>query len=61
MTASVTATLPATADGTEQPLSEAGILIRLGQKEEVLYNRVTFPVVTRNGNLDLTLTWEVTF
>jgi hypothetical protein len=60
VTAAVTATLPATTDGTEQPLHEAGILIRLGQKE-VLYNRVTFPVVTRDGNLDLTLTWEVTF
>ncbi|MCG8422780.1 MAG: hypothetical protein MJE77_33105 [Proteobacteria bacterium] len=59
--ATVTATLPVTPDGSEQALREAGILITLPNQEPVLYNRVTFPTVTRTGNLQLTLTWEVSF
>jgi len=60
--AKVEATLLALgADQQPQSLSEAGILITLPNGREVLYNRVTFPVVTRTSILDMTLTWEVLF
>lgn len=58
--AKVVATLPATGDVNTQQLQEAGILMVVGNKQTV-YNRVTFPVVSRAGNLEMTLSWEVTF
>lgn len=41
-------------------LREAGIRIDIAGKP-VLYNRVTFAAVTRSPNMELTLSWEVTF
>ena len=53
------------ASGTEGdptvPLTEAGILIKLPNEDEILYNRVTFDVVSKSPSMSLTLTWEVTF
>jgi len=45
----------------QQALQEAGIVLKLPNREPVLYNRVTFPTVTRTSSLDITLTWEVSF
>lgn len=59
--ATVTAILPATGKDTEQEIKEAGILITPPNADPVLYNRVIFPVVTRTGNMEMTLTWEVLF
>lgn len=59
--ARVVATLPPTGSADPQPLQEAGILISVTGAEPVLYNRVTFPVVNRAGNLEMTLSWEVIF
>lgn len=58
--ARVVATLPASGDDKPQPIQEAGILIVLPD-DAVVYNRVTFPVVHRAGNLDMTFSWEVSF
>lgn len=60
--ATVTATLAATGTGEAQPLKEAGIRIKVsGQPDPVLYNRVVFPVVNKSPNMEMTLSWEVTF
>ena len=60
--ASVTATLSATETGITQELREAGIMINLpGDQPPVLYNRVTFDVVNKSPNMEMTLTWEVVF
>jgi len=59
--ATVTATLPALSGEQQQALQEAGIVLKLPNREPVLYNRVTFPTVTRTSSLDITLTWEVSF
>ncbi len=60
--ASVTATLPVRQDGDVQELKEAGIRVAIpGRADPILYNRVTFPVVNRSPNMEMTLTWEVTF
>lgn len=61
ITARVTATLPASGSADPQTLQEAGILMSLPGAEPVLYNRVTFPLINRAGNLEMTLTWEVIF
>jgi hypothetical protein len=58
--ARVVATLPASGDTTPQPIQEAGILIVLPDSV-VVYNRVTFPVIHRAGNLEMTFSWEVSF
>ena len=58
--ATVTATFPPLGDG-RQELHEAGIVIRFPNLDPVLYNRVAFGSITRTGNLDMTLTWEVLF
>ena len=58
--AHVVATLPASGDVNPQPIAEAGIVIVLPDRQ-VVYNRVTFPVVNRAGNLEMTFTWEVSF
>ncbi len=59
--ATVSAMLPATGTAEPQQLQEAGIVVTLPGQTPVLYNHVTFPVITRAGNLEMTLTWEVTF
>lgn len=61
MIARVTATLPPTGSADPQALQEAGILISLSGAAPVLYNRVTFPLINRAGNLEMTLSWEVIF
>ncbi len=58
--ARVVATLAASGDATPQPIQEAGIVIVLPDSQ-VVYNRVTFPVVNRAGNLEMTFSWEVSF
>ena len=59
-TARVSATLPATGDAQPQSIQEAGIQLVLADRK-VVYNRVTFPVISRAGNLELTFTWDVSF
>jgi hypothetical protein len=58
--ARVVATLPPSGDPNPQAIAEAGIVIVLSDRR-VVYNRVTFPVVNRAGNLEMTFTWEVSF
>lgn len=58
--ARVVATLPATNDPNPQSIQEAGIVIVLPDRE-VVYNRVTFPVINRAGKLEMTFSWEVSF
>jgi hypothetical protein len=61
-TVTVIATLKASGSGEVQALKEAGIVFQLGaNRAEVLYNRVTFPVVSKTPTMDLTLSWEVVF
>ena len=59
--ARVVATLPPTGSADPQALQEAGIVVSLPGMEPVLYNRATFPLVNRAGNLEMTLSWEVIF
>jgi hypothetical protein len=59
--ATVTATLRATGGGEAQALEEAGIQIEVSGREPVLYNRVVFPVVNKSANMEMTLSWEVSF
>lgn len=59
--ATVTATLRASGGGEVQSLEEAGIQIELSGQKPVLYNRVTFAVVSKSPNMEMTLSWEVTF
>jgi hypothetical protein len=56
----VSATLPAPAAGTVQPLTEAGIQITVGT-EKILFNRVQFPPINRGENIVMTLSWEISF
>ena len=59
--ATISATLPATGAAAPQQLQEAGIVIALPDRPPVLYNHVTFPVITRSrqpGN-DLELGGDV--
>jgi hypothetical protein len=57
----VTAKFPALGDKPNQVLREAGILVCFPNRNPLLYNRVTFPEITRTANLGMTLTWEVLF
>jgi hypothetical protein len=59
--ATVTATLRAAGSGAVQPLAEAGIQVEVSGRPPVLYNRVTFDVVNKSPNMEMTLSWEVTF
>ena len=43
------------------PLTEAGILVKVGEGEDVLFNRVTFPVINKGPNISLLLSWDLTF
>jgi hypothetical protein len=62
VTARVTATLPAEGGELKQELKEAGVLIHPPDHENpVLYSRTIFPVVTRTGNMEMDLTWELLF
>lgn len=57
----VKASFPALTGGQNQTLREAGILVYFPNRSPLLYNRVTFPDITRTANLEMTLTWEVFF
>jgi hypothetical protein len=57
----VSATLPIAEGRPDQRLTEAGILITLPGQAPVLYNHVVFPLITRTGKLEMTLSWEVIF
>lgn len=59
--ATVTATLAELSEGEEQELTEAGIIFKFLGGTPVLYNHVTFSPVTRSANLQMTMSWEVTF
>ena len=43
------------------PLTEAGILVRVGDTPPVLFNRVTFPVINKGPNMSLLLSWDLNF
>jgi len=59
--AKVTATLPPLSGTDTQAIQEAGIQIIAPNDSLVLYNHVKFPVITRTGALEMTLSWEVIF
>lgn len=59
--ATITATLPAAGSGAVQPLAEAGVQVEVSGRPPVLYNRVTFDVVNKSPNMEMTLSWKVTF
>lgn len=59
--ATISATLPATGAAAPQEIREAGIELAFSGAKPVLYNHVTFPLISRAGNLEMTLTWEVIF
>ncbi len=58
--ARVVATVPASNNPNPQAIQEAGIVIVLPDRQ-VVYNRVTFPVISRAGNLEMTFSWELSF
>lgn len=47
----------------DQPweLREAGLFNQQGINQGVMYNRVTFPTITKTNNFSLTLVWEIIF
>lgn len=47
--------------GEPQPITEAGIWVGQVGAKPVLFNRTTFPVITRSEHLELALAWEVLF
>ncbi len=47
--------------GATQPITEAGIWIEQVGGKPVLFNRATFPVITRSEHLEVSLAWEVLF
>lgn len=59
----VLATLEAEPGGDPLHLREAGIQFTLATAPDapILYNRVTFGLITKDANLQLTLAWEVIF
>lgn len=59
--AKVSASLPALPSNQSQVIREAGVLMRFPNRTPLLYNRVTFPEITRTANLEMNLTWEVLF
>jgi hypothetical protein len=59
----VSATLNAVpGDLTVKQLKEAGIQIlsKAPNVPPVLFNHVTFPVISKGGNVEMTLSWEIT-
>jgi hypothetical protein len=61
--ANVRATIPQGGDpNVVLPLTEAGILVRVGADQAgVLFNRVTFPVISKSSTMSLLLSWDLTF
>ncbi|QSQ15412.1 hypothetical protein [Myxococcus landrumensis] len=59
--ATVTASLPALTQATVQPLTEAGIQILQGASTPILFNRVRFEEVNRGPNMEMKMTWEISF
>jgi hypothetical protein len=61
--ANVRATIPQGGDpNVVLPLTEAGILVRVGADQNgVLFNRVTFPVISKSSTMSLLLSWDLTF
>lgn len=61
--ANVRATIPQGGDpNVVLPLTEAGILVRVGADPNgVLFNRVTFPVISKGSTMSLLLSWDLTF
>ncbi len=57
----ISGTLEAVAGGDKLAMTEAGIQITKLDNATVLYNRVTFDRITKEANLEMTLTWEVIF
>jgi hypothetical protein len=57
----VSGTLEAVAGGDKLVLTEAGIQITTTDDTKILYNRVVFDRITKEANLQMTLTWEVIF
>ena len=49
-------------DLSVKQLQEAGIqvLSKAQDKPPVLFNHVTFPVISKGGNVEMTLSWEIT-
>ncbi|WP_020394485.1 hypothetical protein [Thiolinea disciformis] len=45
-----------------QNITAAGLVLKeFNKDQEVLYNQVTFPTITRTSQLDMTLGWEIKF
>jgi hypothetical protein len=61
MVTPVSGTLEAVAGGDKLVLTEAGIQITKIDDSKILYNRVVFDRITKEANLQMTLTWEVIF
>ncbi|HWN67856.1 MAG TPA: hypothetical protein VNM90_09455 [Haliangium sp.] len=61
MVTPVSGTLEAVAGGDKLVLTEAGIQITKIDDTKILYNRVVFGRITKEANLQMTLTWEVIF
>lgn len=61
MFTTVSGTLEAVAGGDQLVLTEAGIQITKIDDSKILYNRVVFQRITKEANLQMTLTWEVIF
>jgi len=43
------------------PLTEAGVVVHVGDQELALFNRVTFPVINKGASMSLLLSWDLTF
>ena len=62
MVTRISGTLEAVIGDDTLIMTEAGIkFTKIDDNEEVLYNRVTFDRITKEPNLEMTLTWEVIF
>jgi hypothetical protein len=61
MVAQISGTLDAELGGEKLVMTEAGIKITRQDSNVVLYNRVVFDRITKEPNLQMTLTWEVMF
>jgi hypothetical protein len=57
----ISGTLPAEPGGEDIVMTEAGIRVTRDDDSKVLYNRVVFPVITKQADLQMTLTWDVIF
>lgn len=60
----ISASLPADLEDDPMPLREAGLIITTtigDEQSSFLYNRVVFDTITKQPELQLTMTWEVIF